>query len=86
MVIMMKVILESTNDVFGIKFWGIRVYEDEKVFSTYNVRLSEMKQLEVAKTLRSGKRVVKWLNTDEGQQWLKERIKTPSYTQLGAFL
>ena len=83
----MNVELDSINTVFGIKFWGIRVFDNEgERMGEFNVRLSDMKALDVAKTMNSGKKVVQWLNDDVGQKWLSERIKQPSYTALGAFL
>lgn len=83
----MKVELDSINTIFGIKFWGIRVFDNEgKRLGGFNVRLSDMKELDVAKTMNSGKKVVQWLNGEVGQKWLSERIEKPSYTSLGAFL
>lgn len=83
----MKVELDSINTIFGIKFWGIRVFDNEgKRIGNFNVYLADMKELGVAKTMSSGKKAVQWLNDEVGQKWLSERIDNPTYTSLGAFL
>ncbi|WP_332648838.1 hypothetical protein [Lysinibacillus sp. 54212] len=82
----MRVELDSINEFSGTKFWGIRVFEEGERVGNFNITLNSMKSIGVAKTLHSGKKVVAWLNSSEGQLWLKERIIEPKYTSLGAFL
>lgn len=68
---MIKVRTVFANNVFGMKFFEI-IFENEKgeFRKDTSISLSRLKELGVAKTMNSTKKVREWADSKEGQAFL----------------
>lgn len=66
-----KVRTVFSNNVFGMKFFEI-IFENEKgeFLKDTSISLSRLKELGVAKTMNSTKKVREWAESEEGQAFL----------------
>ncbi|MEX3623553.1 hypothetical protein [Viridibacillus arvi] len=77
--------IHTSNNYFGLKFWeGVLV--DGESRHDLCVKLSCMKELGVAKSMNSSRKVEEWLNSVEGRKWIDERLKVLTHTGIGSFL
>lgn len=81
----MKFEVQDINNAFGVKYWGgVLIKEEQKIYLA--VKLSDMKELGVAKTMNSTNKVETWLNTPEGINWIERKLPTVTHTSFGSFL
>lgn len=68
---MVKVRTVFANNIFGAKFFEI-IFENGKgeFYADKSISLTKLKELGVAKTMNSTKKVRDWANSKEGQEFL----------------
>lgn len=81
-----EVRISTSNQIMGIKFWEIVCTRKDGKLNRFCIKLDDMKQRGIAKTMNSTKKVETWLNSDEGLQWLNEAKDRVTFTGFGDFL
>lgn len=67
---MLKVDNICANNIFGLKFFEIRLIDERGYYKSINVYLSTLKELNVTKSMNGFKKVRAWAESEEGQKYL----------------
>jgi hypothetical protein len=58
------------NNIYGMKFFEIKLVDEQGFVKFVNVNLSKLKELNVTKSMNGFKKVRTWAESEEGQKFL----------------
>ncbi|MED3562380.1 hypothetical protein [Bacillus xiapuensis] len=67
---MLKVDNICANNIFGMRFFEIKLVDEQGYVNFVNVNLSKLKELNVTKSMNGFKKVRTWAESEEGQKFL----------------
>lgn len=67
---MLKVSNICAINLYGMKFFEIRLVDEQGYLKSINVSLSKLKELNVTKSMNGFKKVRTWAESEEGQDYL----------------
>ena len=73
--------IESFHKFGGRKYWKIKVTNRKNKIKKYIIDVGLMKIIGVVDRSSSGDKMISWLNTPDGMEWLKLQIKQKSIQQ-----
>lgn len=71
---MLKVDNICANNIFGMRFFELKLVDENGFVDFINVPLSKLKELNVTKSMNGFKKVRSWAESEEGQKFLLSKI------------
>jgi hypothetical protein len=62
------------NNIYGMKFFEIKLVDEQGFVKFVNVNLSKLKELNVTKSMNGFKKVRTWAESEEGQKFLFSKV------------
>ena len=81
-----SVTIQTSNNYCGLRFWELHCMRVDGNINRFNLMVSTMQDMGIAKTLNSTRKVTDWLNSAEGLDWVNKRKEEVTSTGLGMFL
>lgn len=71
---MLKIDNICANNIFGMKFFELKIVDEQGYVEFVNVNLSKLKELNVTKSMNGFKKVRSWAESEEGQKFLISKM------------